>query len=380
MKFLPLILKNLFRKKMRAALTLGSFVVALFLFGLLASIQKAFTVGIDIAGVDRLVVINRVSLIQPLPIKYKDQILRLEGVREVTFATWFGGVYQDQKNFFPNFAIDTHTYLDVYSEFVVPDAEWESFRADREGCIVGRYTADRFGWKAGDRIPLQGAIWTGTWEFNISGIYDGREEVADTTQLWFRYDYLEERRPWGKGTVGWYVVRLEDPNRAAEVAAAIDETFANSPWETKAETEQAFNTAFVRQMGNIQLIILVVGSVVFFTLLLVTGSTMSMSVRERTGEFAVMKTLGFSNLSVLLLVFAESLAFALAGGGAGLLAARFAVPVLGGFSRGLFPVFYLPWTDFARGLLLAAAIGILAGAVPAILAGRLKIVDALRRV
>jgi len=380
MKFLPLILKGLLRKKVRALLTLGSFFLALFLFGLLAAIQLAFLAGIEIAGADRLVLINRVSLIQPLPISYKERILQVDGVEAVSFATWFGGYYKEQKNFFANFAVDTDTYLEMYGEFDIPDDQWEAFKKDREGCIVGKFTADRFGWKMGDRIPITGTIWTGTWEFNIRGIYAGRDEVADETQFWFHYDYLEERRPWGKGTVGWYMVKLSDPERAPEIAKAIDERFANSPFETKTETEKAFNTGFARQMANIQLIILSVGGVVFFTLLLVTGSTMSMSVRERTGEFAVMKTLGFTDVSILLLVLSESLAFALVGGSAGLFAAKAMMPLLSKLSAGLLPIFLLSWSSFGLGLVAAVLVGLAAGAIPAVLAMRLRIVDALRRI
>jgi putative ABC transport system permease protein len=319
MKFLHLLAANLGRRKLRTALTVGSFAVALFLFGLLATIQNGFSGGLEVAGVDRLVVINRVSLIQPLPISYGDRLRRLPGIRRVTFASWFGGVYQDRKNFFPQFAIDSATFRDVFPEFVVGEAEWKAFLADRQGCVAGRTLADRFGWKVGDRIPIQGTIFSGTWEFNLRAIYDGRRPQDDTSQFWFQRAYLEEKGPeWGRGIVGWYTVTIDDPDHALAVSRAIDESFANSTWETRTQTEKAFAASFVAQMGNIQLLLGTVGSVVFFTLLLVTANTMATAVRERTTEHAVLKALGFSDGFVLRLVLAESTLTALAGGAIGL--------------------------------------------------------------
>ena len=270
MKFFRLVWSNLLRKKTRTTLTIGSFAVALFLFGLLVTIQTAFNQGVEVAGVDRLVVRNKISLIMPLPLSYQQQMLQIPGVKAVTFATWFGGYYQDPKNFFPQFAIQKETWLKMYPEFQVPKDQWSAFLADREACIVGQKTAQKYGIKVGDRIPIVASIWGGVWEFNVRGIYTGVRTEDDTTQLWFRWDYLDERRQWGKGTVGWYVVRVENPDDAMAVAKAIDGRFANSSWETKTDTERAFAAGFVKQMGNIKLLILVIGGVVFFTLLLVT--------------------------------------------------------------------------------------------------------------
>ena len=379
MKYGFLIWENLRRKKLRTTLTIGSFMVALFLFGLLATIQAAFNQGVEVAGVDRLVVRNKISLIMPLPVSYEERILQLPHVKAVTYASWFGGYYQDPKNFFPQFAVQTSSWLAMYPEFKVPAGEWQAFLADRQGCIVGRKTAQKFGFKIGDRVPIIASIFGGVWDFNVCGIYDGTRSEDDTTQFWFHADYLEERRTWGKGNVGWYVVKVDDPDHAVAVAGAIDERFANSSWETKTETERAFAAGFVKQMGNIQLLILVIGSVVFFTLLLVTGNTLAMSVRERTAEWAVLKTLGFTDRQVLGLVLGEALAYALQGAVLGLLLVKL-FTLRGDPTGGFLPVFYLaPW-KMAVGLALAVAVSLAAGIVPAMMAMRLRIVEALRRV
>lgn len=378
MKYLHLIVKNLFRKKFRTFLTIGSFVVALFLFGLLSTIEKSFN-QVEVAGANRLVIRNKVSLIQPLPFSYRDRIRQIDGVEEVTYFTWFGGIYQDRKNFFPNFALDPETAFIVYPEYIIPGEQLEAFNRDRQGCIVGRSLAKKFGWKIGDRIPLEGVIWTGTWEFNVRAIYDVSSEDLGTSELWFHYDYLEENRPFLKGTVGWYVVKIFDPARAAEVAEAIDDRFANSPWETKAETERAFLAGWAAQMGNIKLLILSIGGVVFFTLLLVTGNTMAISIRERTGEFAVMKTVGFTDTGVLSLIITESMTVAAIGGAIGLLLAK-GFTLSGDPTGGMLPIFYLATSEMVSGLLLALAVGLVAGFVPGYGAMRLKIVDALRRI
>ncbi|MBN1504054.1 MAG: FtsX-like permease family protein [Candidatus Eisenbacteria bacterium] len=379
MKFLHLISVNLRRKKLRTLLTAGSFMVALLLYGLLMTIKVALSGGVDVAGADRLVVLNRVSLIMPLPISYKEQIQRIPHVADLTFATWFGGYYQDMKNFFPNYAVDPESYPRVYSEYLLSEEELAAFRADRQGCIVSPPLAERFGFKVGDRIPLEGTIWQGTWELNARGIYEVSRGEMLTSEMWFQYDYMEERRQFFKGTVGWYVVKVDDPANAMEVATAIDTRFRNSPFETKTDTEKAFAAGFANQIGNIRLLILSIGSVVFFTLLLVTGNSVAISVRERTGELAVMKTVGFSDASILTLVMAESLVVSAVGGGIGLLLAKFFT--LGGDpTGGMLPYFYLPGRSMLAGFGVALAAGAGAGIIPAVGAMRLKIVDALRRV
>ncbi|HUK13598.1 MAG TPA: FtsX-like permease family protein [Thermoanaerobaculaceae bacterium] len=380
MKYLRLVFANLKRKKIRTTLTIGSFAVALFLFGLLIAIRTAFNGGADVAGVDRLDVINKTSLIMPLPYSYRERLANVAGVSGVTFATWFGGIYQDERNFFPQMAVDKDTWFQVYSEYKVPDAARKAFLADRQGCLIGRALAKRYGFKAGERIPLKGTIWPGAWEFNIDGIYDGARPEVDTNQMLFRYDYLEEKRQFGKGTVGWYVVKLANPDDAVKVTKTIDDDFANSPYETLTQTEQAFAASFVKQMGNIEFLVLTIGSVVFFTLLLVAGNTMAIAVRERTGELAVLKTVGFTDVGVLGLVIAETLVIAVQGGVIGLALAK--LYTMGGDpTRGMLGgSFYLPVRSLLAGFGLALVVGAAAGLLPAVSAMRLKVVDALRRV
>ena len=379
MKFLPFILRNLKRKKTRTILTVGSIAVALFLFGLLVTIETSLNAGVDVAGADRLVVRNRISLIQPLPLSYQQRLRQMDHVTEATHASWFGGIYQDERNFFPQFAVDTQTYRSVFTEFVMPDDQWQSFLGDREGAVVGKSTAERFNWNIGDRIPIKGTIFQGAWEFNIRAIYEGKTAEADETQFWFHYDYLDESRQWGKGLVGWYTVKIDDPDSAVDVAAAIDERFANSAWESSTETEKAFAAGFAKQIGNIRLIVLSIGGVVLFTLLLVTGSAMATAVRERVPELGVLKTLGFGDGTVLGLVLAESVLISLVGGGLGIGMAKL-FTLSGDPTRGMLPFFYLGPDAMALGLVLAILVGLMAGVIPAVTAMRLRIVDALRRV
>jgi putative ABC transport system permease protein len=379
MKYLPLIFANLFRKKLRTTLTVGSFIVALFLFGFLAIIHGAFSGGVDLVGIDRLMVINKVSIIQPLPLSYKDQIQRIPGVKYVTYQSWFGGIYQDPKNFFPSFAVDPDTQRLVFPELAVSDAEWKDFVGDREGAIVGKRTADRFKWKVGDRVPLQAPIYGGVWEFNIRGIYNSPRDGEDLTQFWLQKQYLEERRTFGKGQTGWYTVKLDSPDDSSRVTKTIDDMFANSPYETKTETLAAMAASWVKQAGNIEFLILAIGGVVFFTLLLVTGNTMALAVRERLGELAVMKAVGFSDRFVLFIVLAESILVAVVGGVIGLALAK--LFTLGGDpTGGVLQTFLLPGSALLVGMLCAIGIGILAGILPATTAMRLRVVDAFRRV
>jgi putative ABC transport system permease protein len=378
-KYLPLIFANLTRKKLRTALTLGSFVVALFLFGFLAIIHGAFSGGVDIVGIDRLMVINKVSIIQPLPLSYRDQIQRIPGVKYVTYQSWFGGIYQDPKNFFPSFAVDPDTQRLVFPELAVSDDQWKAFVDDREGAIVGKKTADRFHWKIGDRVPLQAPIYGGVWEFNIRGIYNSPRDGEDLTQFWLQKQYLEERRTFGKGQTGWYTVKLDSPDDSTRVIQTIDKMFANSPFETKTETLAEMAASWVKQAGNIEFLILAIGGVVFFTLLLVTGNTMALAVRERMGELATMKAVGFSDRFVLFIVLAESVFVAIVGGAIGLLLAK--LFTLGGDpTGGVLQTFFLPASSMLLGILAAIGIGLLAGIMPATTAMRLRVVDALRRV
>jgi putative ABC transport system permease protein len=380
MKFLPLLFANLRRKKIRTVLTIGSFAVALFLFGLLGAIRYGFRQGIDIAGADRLVVIGRTSMIQPLPIAYKERLKRTPGVKNVAFAVWFGGVYQDPKNFFGQFAIVADDWLTMYPEFKVDPDQWKAFKADRQGVVVGQKLADRFGWKIGDRVPLQAPSFMGggSWEFNVRGIYHGTRKNDDETQFWLRHEYLIEKAPpYWKGIVGWYTVRITNPDAAPAIAKMIDEEFSNSANETRTQTESAFAASMVKQMGNIEFLILAIGSVVFFTLLLVTGNTMAISVRERTNELAVLKAIGYSDTFVLTIVLAESLLISAIGGAIGLWLASMLVDL--DPTSGLL-LLYLPPIAFVLGAVIALGTGMLAGVLPAWTAMRLNVVSALRRI
>jgi putative ABC transport system permease protein len=382
MKFRGLVFANLFRKKIRLMLTIGSFAVALFLFAFLAVVQGAFNRGADIAGADRLVVIDKVSIINLIPFKYRDQILQIPGVKVITHNTWFGGVYQEEKNFFPQFVIDPANQRQVFPELVVPDDQWSAFLKDREGAIAGRELAERFHWKVGDRIPIKTTLYGGaSWEFNLDGIYHGDRPERDETQFWLQSDYFEERIPEQfKGQIGWYVLRVNNPDDSPRIARAIDEKFANSPNETKTETESAFAAGWVKQFGNIQFLIVTIGSVVFFTLLLVTGNTMAISVRERTAELAVLKAIGYSGRAILLFVLAESLTIAVIGGLLGLGLAMVLIPFLARGMSGMLPSLVLEPSMLVQGLVAALAVGIASGFLPGIGAMRMRVVNALRRV
>ena len=379
MKFLPLILANLRRKKIRTVLTVGSFVVAFFLFGLLGAIHYGFRQGIDVAGADRLVVIGRTSIIQPLPLPYYERLKRLPGVKDVAYSTWFGGVYQDPKNFFAQFAINPDDWIRMYPEYKVDPQEWKAFLADRQGVIVGVKTMQRFGWKVGDHVPLKAPGFMGGtgWDFNIRGTYRGTRPNDDETQFWLRHDYLVEKGPdFWKGIVGWYMVRVAHPDDAPKVAKAIDATFANSASETRTQSEASFAAAFVQQMGNIEFLIRAIGSIVFFTLLLATGNTMAIAVRERTNELATLKAIGYTRGFVLGLVLFESTLIAAVGGTLGLWLANAIIKQ--DLTQGLI-LLYLPMTALTLGAVIALGTGVLAGLLPALNAMRLNVATALRR-
>jgi putative ABC transport system permease protein len=382
MKFLPLVWRNLFRRKTRTIFTFLSILVAFVLFGFLMTIRLAFTMGVDVAGVDRLMMTNKMSLIQPLPIAYQPRIERTRGVVLVTHNSWFGGIYQDRRNFFAQIVVEPEPFLKMYPEYRLPDDQLRVWLSDRQGAVAGRDLAERFGWSVGDRIPINGTVWrpkTGgsTWEFNLVGIYDGAPEV-DKTQFFFRYDYFDETRTFGAGAVGWYLVKIDDPARAAEIAGALDAQFANSSFETKTATEKVFVQSFANQIGNIGAIMVAILIVALFLSLLVTANTMAQSVRERTNELAMLKTLGYSDGLILTIVLLESVAIALAGGLIGL-GIGWALISQGDPTGGMLPIFTLRGRDMLVGVALMIALGVLAGLLPALGAMRLRIVDALRR-
>lgn len=385
MKFLPLLWANLRRHKARTLFTFLSIVIAFVLFAYLAAVKVAFRAGVDVAGADRLFTTHKTSIIMSLPIAYQNQIASVPGVALVTHSSWFGGIYQNPNQGFQGVfqaPVDPEAYLAMYPEFVVPDAEKRAWFADREGVLVGRKTAERFSWKVGDRVPVQATIWrkkdgSSTWEFNVRGIYDGGQGI-DTTQFLFHYDYFDEARLFGQGQIGWYVVRIEDPSKAAEVGKAIDRLFENSAYETKTVTEKALAQSFADQIGDIGAIIQWILVAVFFTLLLVAGNAMAQSVRERTNELAVLKTLGFTNRGVLAMVLAEAGLLAVLGGGIGLALGALAISA-GDPTGGFLPIFYFPGKDAAWGVVLVLLLGVATGLLPALQAMRLSIVEALRR-
>jgi putative ABC transport system permease protein len=382
MRFLPLVWKNMWRRKMRTIFTLLSIFVAFVLFGILMTIRTAFSFGVEIAGLDRLVLIHKISLIMPLPVSYQPRIQNVPGVETVSHQTWFGGIYQDPSNFFAQMAVDPEPFLKIYPEFRIPPDQVKAWLADRQGAVVGRDLAARFGWKVGDRVPLRATIWQPkeggqTWTFNVAAIYDGDDGV-DKTQFFFRYDYLNENRRNGEGLVGWYVVKIADPSKAVALSHTFDEMFANSPAETKTTTEKGFVEGFAKQIGDIGSIMIAILTAVLFNILLIAASTMAQSVRERTSELAVLKTLGFGDGLILTLVLAESVFIALAGGLVGLGLAWLFVQN-GDPTGGMLPIFMLPARDVATGVALMLLMGLLAGLMPAMAAMRLRIVDALRR-
>jgi putative ABC transport system permease protein len=389
MKFVPLVFRNLGRRKVRTAFTLLTVFVSFLLFGLLVAVRSAFSQGAEAASLDRLITINKISLIQPLPIKYGAIIAGIPGVEAVTHQNWFGGYYQEQRTQFAQFAVDPETYLEVHDEWLLTEEEKAKWLSNRTGAIVGRTTAERFGWKVGDRIPLQSTIWqrrngSYTWEFEIDGIFDTKRQGGDTSQFFFHYEYLKESAFGfeGPGTewnlVGMYELAIADSAQGPAISDEIDRRFANSEYETKTTTDKAFAQSFANQIGNIGAIVTGIVAVVFFTLLLVAGNTMVQAVRERTGELGVLKTLGFTDGKVLLLVLGESLLIALAGGLPGLFLSSV---IVRGVDIGMtfIPELYIRPDALAVGAVLVVVLGLVTGAVPAWQAMRLSIVDALRR-
>ena len=386
MKYLRLIGASLMRKKTRTILTIGSIMIAFLMFGLLSALEKAFSAGVDIAGQDRLLTRHKVTWVQLVPISYYNRILAVEGVADATHATWLGGYYKEPRNVVPSFPADLESYLRIYPELEVPEEQLEALLADRTGFAAGYVIAERYGWQIGDRVPIRSQIWrqadgSDTWELTLRAIYRPKDDMGDPTAVMFHNEYFNETLSGSgaKDMVGWYIVQVEDPDNAAEVAKDIDALFANSSVETKTETEKAFAAGFANQLGNVGAIVMAVVTAVFFTMLLVTANTMGQSVRERTNELAVLKTVGFTNARVTALVVAEAMTITLIGGLAGLGLALLFIKGAGDALRQFLPVFYLPARDVAVGVALMIAFGLVAAAIPATQALRLRIADALRR-
>ena len=383
MKYFSLIWSALFRSKTRTALTLLSVVAAFLLFGLLDSVRVAFTSGGGVAGADRLVVSSRLSLTQMLPLNLEQKIASTSGVKRVAYAAWFGGIYKDPRNFFPNFSV-SENYLSLYPEYVISDAQMKAWQNDRTGAIVGESLAKKFGWKIGDTIPLQATIFpqkdgSNAWPLTLRGTFvvaDDKKK-GEENQLLFHWKYFDEANQYVNGQVGWYMVKLDNVDHATRVAKAIDAISENSDRETKSQTEQAFNQSFLKQFADIGFIVTAIMGAVFFTLLLLTGNTMAQAVRDRVPELAILKTLGFTNGSVMALVMAESVLLVVLGGLIGMGLAAIMVPVLAALTGGALPVGAIPAETWAMGLALMVGIGLVVGALPSLRAMRLKIVDAL---
>jgi len=382
--WLKLTLRNALRHKLRTLLTLLGLLVAILSFGLLQTVVDAWYTGANSAAPDRLVTRNAVSLVVPLPIHYRDKIRGLDGVRSVAAANWFAGVYQEPKNFFPQFAIDAAPYLAMYPEYRIDSDQLREFMRDRKGVVIGRKLADTYGLKLGDVLPLRGTIFAGNWEFVIRAIYEGATPRTDTSQMFFHWQYLDEtlraKAPQRSSMSGVFVVQVTDISRAAEISAEIDAMFRNSPAETLTETEQAFQIGFIKQTEAIVIAIRIVSFVVIFIILAVMANTMAMTARERIAEYATLKALGFGPVFLGGLIYGESLAIALSGAALGI---AFTFPVAGWFGAKmgtLFPVFEVSNETVWLQLSCAVVVGITAALLPARRAARVRIVEGLRAI
>jgi putative ABC transport system permease protein len=382
MPYLRLLWRNAFRHRLRAFLTILGITIAILAFGLLRTVIDAWYAGVEASSAGRLVSRSAISIIFPLPLSYKDRIRRVDGVSQVSYGSWFGGIYVDEKNLFANFAVDIESYLKLYPEFVLPPEQEAQVIRDRKACVAGRKLAERFGWKIGDSIVLKGTIFPGDWEFVLRGVYRGRDKNADESQFFFNWDYLNETLiktvPRRADQVGFYMIGVSDPLRASDVAVAIDATFMNSLAETLTETEKAFALGFISMTEAIVIAIKLVSFVVIIIIMAVVANTMAMTARERIGEYAVFKTLGFGGVHIGALIFGESLLISLSGCGLGI---ALTFPLARAFADAMsdyFPIFSVSaatlWMDLAAALL----VGTVAGIFPAWRAARIRIADGLR--
>lgn len=384
MHTLKLIFKNAFRHKLRTFLTVLGVTVAILSFGLLRTVISAWYAGVEASSASRLVARNAVSLVFPLPLSYKEKIRQVEGVKSVSYGTWFGGIYIDEKNFFANYAMEPKTYLAMYPEIIIPPDQMASFLRDRKGAVAGSKLAERFHWKIGDIITLKGTIFPGNWDFILRGIYKGRDRTVDETAFFFQWDYLNETlkkagRSWA-GQVGWYMIEINNPNIAADVSLRIDKTFKNSLAETLTETEKAFQLGFISMSEAIVVAIRLVSFVIIFIIMAVVANTMAMTARERIGEYAVFKTLGFGPLYIAVLIFGESLVITMTGAilGIGLTfpAARMFAEELSQF----FPIFNVEQKTIVFDIIASLVVAGIAGIFPAWRAAKIRIADGLRRI
>lgn len=384
MLFLKILFRNAFRNRLRTGLTILGMAIAILAFGLLRTVISAWYAGVDASSATRLITRNAVSLIFSLPISYQEKIRQIEGVQKVSYGNWFGGVYIDEKNFFANFCVEPKSYLDLYPEYLLSPPEREAFLNDKRGFVAGRKLAERFGWKIGDQVTLKGLIFPGDWDFVMRGVYRGRDENTDESQFFFHWDYLNEtlkkrKSPWAD-QVGFYVLGVARPDKSAPVAESVDRAFKNSLAETLTETEKAFQQGFVAMAGVIVATIEVVSILVILIILAVVANTMSMTTRERIGEYAVLKTLGFRSPHIALLIFGESLVITTLGCGLGIL---LTFPAAHAFYRKLeafFPVFKVEDETLLLALLASVVVGLAAAIIPTRTAIRVRIAEGLRRI
>jgi len=383
MRILKLIIKNSLRHKTRTILTILGISIAVFAFGLLRTVVTAWNAGVEASAANRLITRQAVSFIFPLPLAYRDQILNIPGVEDVTYANWFQGVYIDKTQFFARLAVDAETIFEVYPEFLISNEEYQTFLKERNSCIIGEEIAKQYNLKIGDLMTIEGDIYPGDWQFVVRGIYKPRDKTTDATQMLFHWDYLNERmKEIGSGRineVGWYVVKISDPDKSASISEQIDALFQNSRAETKTESERAFQQGFVAASSAILTSINVISFVIIGIIMLVLGNTMIMSARERTREYAVFKTIGFSAKHMVGLILGESLFISGIGAGLGLF---LSFPIVEGVSqaipKGMFPVFELEPITLIFAVSSAILIGVAASVFPIMKALRTSIVDGLR--
>ena len=384
MHILKLIFKNAFRHKLRTFLTVLGVTIAILAFGLLRTLISAWYSGVEASSAARLVTRNAISLVFPLPISYENKIRQIEGVKTVSYGSWFGGIYIDEKHFFANYAVAPETYLKMYPEIVLTPGEKAAVYRDRRSAVAGRKLAERYGWKIGDIITLKGTIFPGNWDFVLRGIYKGRDKNVDETAFFFHWSYLNETlkktAPSRAGQVGWFMVEVTKPNLAAEVSEKIDKTFKNSLAETLTETEKAFNLSFLSMADAIIIAIQLVSIVIIIIIMTVVANTMAMTARERIGEYAVFKTLGFGGLHISGLIFGESLLITLIGSS---LAVALTFPVAKLFHEELstyFPIFFVEKKTIYLEIAASILVGLIAAIFPAWRAINIRIADALRRI
>ncbi|MBL8524511.1 MAG: ABC transporter permease [Betaproteobacteria bacterium] len=385
MYFLKLIFKNVFRAKLRSSLTIIGLVIAIMAFGLLQTVVDAWFAGANASSAARMVTRNAISLVFPMPSYYRDRIKAVPGVKAVAHSQWFGGIYIEPKNFFPQFAVDHENFFEMYPEFLMTPEELLAFKRDRQGAVVGRKLADQFGWKVGDVVPIRGTIFPGEWRFTIRAIFDGKDETTITRQFYFQWEYINEylkkRFPRRADQIGVFNIEVTDPGRIADIAKAVDAEFKNSLAETLTETEKAFQLGFVAQSEAIVVAIRVVSFVVVFIIMAVVANTMAMTARERLAEYATLKALGFSPKFVAALVYGEALMLSSIGAGIGIL---LTLPVASGFANSpagaIFAAFKVSSDTVLMQMACALVVGLVAALVPGWRSARIRIVDGLRHV